>query len=148
MLLDADRAALLEHARTLVKQFVGDQGGFVMFAIGLQPDRRFHLLQPTLEFLDQRAAFVEVLRTLITLARERQIVASVICTPLPYGKDQAAMFDLESANGRVLVLVRMRKRLFGGWSFDDLQFKNDGLRVFAAPADQAPAGDRSSSNNE
>jgi hypothetical protein len=75
---------------------------------------------------------VETIRVLLALAKEEQIVASVICSLVPMGRDRAVMYDLESKGaGRVLVLVPMKKRFLGGWVFGERLFKSDEAKVFA-----------------
>lgn len=131
MTLDGERAALLEQAQVFVRRFVQERGGFSMFALAKHRDGALNPMQPTDEFPDDQAAIVEIYRLLMALARDEQIVASVICTHIAVGPEQAAMFDVESkAAGRVLVMLPMKRRLLRGWAFGDPHFKNDGPRVF------------------
>jgi hypothetical protein len=133
MNLDTLRAGLPGEAETWVKRFVEKRGGFTMFALAKHRDGGVNPLQPTDEFPDQKSAMVETYRLLMALAKDNEIVASVICTPISEGKEAFAMYDLESKDsGRVLVLVPMKKRLLGGWSFGYPRYKRDGARVFAS----------------
>jgi len=131
MNLDTLRAGLLGEAQGWVKRFVERRGGFTLFALAKHRDGKVNRLQPTDEFADQEFAIAEMCRLLTALAKDSEIVACVICTPIFAGTQNAVLYDLESKDsGRVLVLVPLRNDLLLGWSFGEPEYKSDGARVF------------------
>lgn len=133
MNLSGEQQALLDEAEGWVKRFVEARGEFSMFALAKHIDGKTNPLQPTDEFPDMKSALVETIHVLLALARDGQIMGAVICTPITAGKDTVAMLDLEyKGAGRVLAFLPYKKRLFGGWTFGEKQFKADVAKLFAS----------------
>jgi hypothetical protein len=112
--LSPDLQRLLTNAEDTVRRHLDDGKPFPMFAIALDEGGESQYYLASEEFDDPREAFASLLHTLLPLARSHRLRANVLVTPLDDDGGAAAMFDLESRDGkRVLAILPYRQEASG-----------------------------------
>jgi hypothetical protein len=132
MTLSDSQRRLIETAEGFVREFIQKRGEFTMFAIARQPDGSDQILQSSGEFSSFTEEIAGMFQVLRPLAKDGVIEGSVLCSPFEDRGTRFAILDVETrANGRCIIMLPYKKKMFGGWSFGDWQYNEDTPRVFA-----------------
>lgn len=127
---------LLDYAKKVVKSSIEKEGRFSLFAIALKPSGETVPVMANEGFTETGAAIGAVLEVLIPWAKAGDIIASVICTPIPPGvvKDgrSAVVFDLEDKDGwRIYAVLPYVEHDFLGLQFHPMEYSRGKAQLFA-----------------
>jgi len=125
---------LFNQAWAYVRRCIEAEGSFLPFAFAVGQDGKvlpFQLDKPQ----EISVAISALLKNLIPLIASGDIVATVICTPMPpeatLYKVATVVFDLEhKSKQRILAVMQLRKSERHGWNFGPIEYRNDKPKLF------------------
>lgn len=131
MSLTEHQQRLLDEAEGWVKQLLETNGRLDVFAIAEMPGGKISVVQSPIESDDWERALKLTVEELTGLAIRREIIASVVITPIVDGSNGMVMLDVESRQeGRVSVRLLLRKKMFGGWTLADRKYEPQERGIF------------------
>jgi hypothetical protein len=137
MRLSEELDELLEQGRSTVEKYISDEGTFPLFALALKEDDEVTAVLASNEFSCLEDGIGEVLKVLLPLAANKEVVATLICSPIPKDVAEAgwcaAVFDLESKQGsRLYGVLPYRKHDYLGWQYGTIEYSQGKPQIFVS----------------
>ena len=130
--LSSDEEVVFDKAMSTVKYYINAGKQFPLFAVVLTKKSEVKSLLASDEFSDQDAALTGLLQQLSPMARNGEIVTSILVTPMSEpGEPNAAMFDVESKGGTRKMLLQLYTGSGEKVKFRKIQQTNTPLKLFA-----------------
>ncbi|WP_398491874.1 hypothetical protein [Variovorax sp.] len=131
MNLTEHQQRLLDEAESWVKRLLETNGRLDVFGIAEMPGGKMSVVQSPIESDDWERALKRTVAELTGLALRREIIASVVITPLTDDSNGMVMLDVESReDGRLTVRLMLKKKMFGGWTLIDRKFEAQERGIF------------------
>lgn len=111
MNLTEHQQRLLDEAESWVKRLLETNGRLDVFGIAEMPGGKMSVVQSPIESDDWERALKRTVAELTGLALRREIIASVVITPLTDDSNGVVMLDVESReDGRLTVRLMLKKK--------------------------------------
>lgn len=140
MNLTEHQQRLLDEAENWVKRLLETNGRLDVFAITELPGGKMSVVQSPIESDDWERALKRTVAELTGLALRREIIASVVITPITDDSNGMVMLDVENReDGRVSVRLMLKKKMFGGWTLVDRKYEAQERGIFKIQQSTQPS---------
>lgn len=135
MKLSEHHRRLLDDAESWVSRLLEANGGTDVFSLAESRTGETNVIQPHDDLNDWELAVKRTVAEVTGMALRGEITGNVLCTQIVEGANRMVIFDVESnRDGRVLVIVPLKKKMFGGWAFGEREFKLQEPALFKSRA--------------
>jgi hypothetical protein len=132
--LSPEQQTLLAKAESTVRNYISNGREYPLFAMSVRSNGEVISTLASDEFTDKKEALVELLKSLIALARTGAIRANVLVTPMdpiPGYEQRPAVFDLEQRGAKRVIVVIPYKKGPSGWEFGAKEYRLAEPKLFA-----------------